>query len=119
MQYTTKSARLTGGSPQKRPSPVRFGGRSSPFSLWGAITMQSDSEPLPDVPRQLSLVRFRHEVVPSEHHAAYPFKQKHTYVFFGEIPNMPGHCVVADHVTGQIFSGYHTENFVEIDEDEA
>jgi hypothetical protein len=45
--------------------------------------------------------------------------QKHTYVFFGEIPNMPGHCVVADHVTGQIFSGYHTENFVEIDEDEA
>lgn len=32
---------------------------------------------------------------------------------------MPGHCVVADHATGQIFSGYHTENFVEIDEDEA
>jgi hypothetical protein len=86
---------------------------------WGTTTMQSDSDPTPAIPRHLSLVRFRHEEVPCEYHAAYPFMQKHTYVFFGEIPNMPGHCVVADHVTGQVFSGYHTENFVEIDEDEA
>jgi hypothetical protein len=40
------------------------------------------------------------------------------YVFFGEIPNMPGHCVVADHRTGHIFSGYHTENFTEIPRDD-
>ncbi|MCD0460144.1 hypothetical protein [Roseiconus lacunae] len=42
-----------------------------------------------------------------------------TYIFFGEIPNMRGHCVVADHQTGQLYSGYHTENFVELTEDEA
>lgn len=32
---------------------------------------------------------------------------------------MGGHCVVADHRTGQIYSGYHTENFVELTDDEA
>jgi hypothetical protein len=31
---------------------------------------------------------------------------------------MLGHCVVADHETGRIHSGYHTENFVELTEDE-
>jgi hypothetical protein len=41
-----------------------------------------------------------------------------TYVFLGEIPNMPGHCVVADANTGQLFTGYHTDNFAEIPEDE-
>jgi hypothetical protein len=34
------------------------------------------------------------------------------------IPNMPGHCVVADAETGQLFTGYHIENFEEIPEDE-
>lgn len=32
---------------------------------------------------------------------------------------MRGHCVVADHETDRILSGYHTENFREIPEDEA
>jgi hypothetical protein len=40
-------------------------------------------------------------------------------VFFGEIPNMPGHCVVADHRSGQIYVGYHTDDFVELTEEEA
>jgi hypothetical protein len=31
---------------------------------------------------------------------------------------MPGHCVVADHRSGKLYSGYHVENFVEISEDE-
>jgi hypothetical protein len=31
---------------------------------------------------------------------------------------MLGHCVVADHKTGRVYSGYHTENFVELSEDE-
>ena len=44
----------------------------------------------------------------------YPFTRDGVYLFFGEIPNMPGHCVVACHKTGRIFSGYHTENFAEI-----
>ena len=57
-----------------------------------------------DTPRQFSLVRFVEDDV------NYPFKKDGVYVFFGEIANMPGHCVVADHGTGRIYSGYHTDN---------
>ena len=69
-------------------------------------------------PRRYSLVRFRFQGLPKKFHRKYPFTEAGVYVYFGEIPNMPGHCVVADHRTGQIYSGYHTENFVEIPEDE-
>ena len=48
---------------------------------------------------------------------AYPFKKEHPYIYFGEIPNMPGHCIVMDHGTGKFFSGYHTEHFIEINEE--
>ena len=70
------------------------------------------------IPRHLSLVQFDFEAVPSDYHAKYPFVEGRSYVFFGEIPNMPGHCVVADRQTGQLYSGYHTENFIEIPDDE-
>jgi hypothetical protein len=69
-------------------------------------------------PRQYSLVRFRFDQVEPKYRRRYPFKPKGVYVFFGDIPNMPGHCIVADHKTGQLFSGYHTENFEEIPGDE-
>ena len=69
-------------------------------------------------PRQYSLVRFNVDEVEERHLADYPFTRKGVYVFFGEIPNMPGHCVVADHKTGHIYSGFHTENFVEIPPEE-
>jgi hypothetical protein len=69
-------------------------------------------------PRYLSLVRFNFEALASEFHGKYPFVEGRPYVFFDEIPNMPGHCVVADHQTGQLYSGYHTGNFVEIPADE-
>jgi hypothetical protein len=39
-------------------------------------------------------------------------------VFLGEIPNMPGHCVVAGHTSGRIYSGFHTEIFQEYKEDQ-
>ena len=78
----------------------------------------NDHESPPDIPQALSLVRFDFQSMPVEYHAKYPFAEGRSYVFFGEIPNMPGHCVVADHQTGQIYSGYHTENFVEIPRDE-
>lgn len=70
------------------------------------------------VPRQYSLVRFCFDQFTPESHCKYPFTQDGVYVFFGEIPNMPGHCVVADHRTGQLYSGYHIESFVEIPGDE-
>jgi hypothetical protein len=48
----------------------------------------------------------------------YPFREDGVYVFLGEIPNMPGHCVVADHKNGRIYAGYHIENFIEIPEED-
>ena len=70
-------------------------------------------------PRKLSLVRFHAEAIDKRYHRKYPFRVGRAYIFFGEIPNMGGPSVVADHVTGQIYSGYHTENFIELTEDEA
>jgi hypothetical protein len=70
------------------------------------------------LPRSLSLVKFRFESLPIEYHAKYPFVTGRTYIFLGVIPNMPGHCFVADHITGQLHSGYHSENFIELTEDE-
>ena len=70
-------------------------------------------------PRQYSLVKFDFDSMPTEWHDKYPFEPGQAYIYFGEFPNMPGHCVVAHHGTGRIFSGYHTENFVELPEDEA
>lgn len=82
------------------------------------MTDADDSSPA-SCPRCLSLVRFNFDSVPNDYHAKYPFVDGRTYIFFGEIPNMPGHCVVADHQKGQLHSGYHTENFIELTEDEA
>lgn len=70
-------------------------------------------------PHHLSLVRFNFGDLPAKYDGEYPFERNAVYVFFGEIPNMPGHCVVANHKTGQIYSGYHIENFEELPEEEA
>jgi hypothetical protein len=72
----------------------------------------------PALPRQYSLVRFQFDQVSVEYHSLYPFAKDRVYVFFGEIPNMPGHCVIADQKSGQLYFGYHTENFVELTADE-
>lgn len=40
-----------------------------------------------------------------------PFDAKKTYICLGEIAQMPGHVVVLDYITGEIYSGYHTERF--------
>ncbi len=69
-------------------------------------------------PRQYSLVRFDYDALPVEYHSGYPFTRQGVYVFLGVIPNMPGHCVVIEHRTGRVYSGFHTEHFVEIPKDE-
>lgn len=72
-------------------------------------------------PRRLSLVKFQPRVSAAARIAKtprYPFNKGEAYVFLGEIPNMPGHCVVADRKSGKIHAGYHTESFVEIPRDE-
>ena len=50
--------------------------------------------------------------------AGYPFKKDEACVFLGEIPNMPGHCVVVARKTGKIYFGYHTDSFTELTVDE-
>ena len=70
------------------------------------------------IPKYLSLVKFDFDGLPKRDHKNFPFKKERPYVFFGEISNMRGHCVVADHKTGRIYSGYHTYNFVELSKDE-
>jgi len=40
-----------------------------------------------------------------------PFKNDTMFIYLGEIPNMPGHCVVIGHGSGKVYSGYHIENF--------
>ena len=70
------------------------------------------------IPRKLSLVRFDAARVPRASRRQYPFRVRSSYVFLGEIPNMPGHCVVADQQSGRIYSGYHTDHFIELRKDE-
>ena len=72
----------------------------------------------PEPPRQYSWVYYDFETMPEEYHSYYEKFRNKKIIFFGEIPNMPGHCVVMSHITGNMYSGYHTENFREMDEDE-
>ena len=59
-----------------------------------------------NVPRQYSLVRDKY------------LDRDMIYTYLGEIPNMPGHCVVVNNKTKEIKSGMHIENYVELTEDE-
>jgi hypothetical protein len=64
-----------------------------------------------------TLMRFDFDSVPKEYHHQYPFSPKDTLLFLGEMPQMPGHCVVATK-EGKVLWGYHTDNFIELTEDE-
>ena len=48
----------------------------------------------------------------------YPFSIYDKFVYLGDVVQMPGHCIVVNTTTGQIYCGYHTDNFVEISEEE-
>lgn len=64
-------------------------------------------------PKINSLVRF---IIPKEK-GEYPFLDGDTLLFLGEIKNMPEHCIVVNK-NGKIFFGYHTENFIQIKDDD-
>jgi len=55
-----------------------------------------------DTPRQYSLVKFNFDNIPDKYHERYPFSRDDRFIFFGEIPNMMGHCVVTDQKTGKL-----------------
>lgn len=47
----------------------------------------------------------------------YEFQNK-LFIFLGEVPNAPGHCIMANLDSGKIIGLYHTENFREATEEE-
>jgi len=65
-------------------------------------------------PRRLSLVRLIDIPTGTLNPDVARMSKDKMYIFFGEIPNMPGHCVVADYTTGQIHAGCHTGSFIEL-----
>lgn len=50
-------------------------------------------------------------------YTVHPFNTNDSYIYHGEIPNMPGHCVVSNMKTGQLYSGYHCIDFKVVIED--
>lgn len=72
------------------------------------------------MPRQFSMVKFNYENMSIEYHKYYlkVFKKDEAWIFHGEIPNMGGHCILSNVKTGKIVSCYHTDDFIELTEDE-
>ena len=70
-------------------------------------------------PRMLSLVVMTDEVITrnKENGTDKHFGKDEVFIWFGEIPNMEGHCVVFGHTTGKMYSGFHCENFKEYSEE--
>jgi hypothetical protein len=86
-----------------------------------SMSNDNRSETAPSVPRQYSLVRlvqWYRDFLAENGNSELPLAQENVFVFLGEIPNMKGHCVVAGQESGRVFSGYHIENFEEMDENE-
>lgn len=69
-------------------------------------------------PRHLSLVYFSAKCYPEQYWNQYPeLEEGKLYLYLGEIPNMPGHCVVVEPNTNKFHVGYHTVLFTEMKDD--
>jgi hypothetical protein len=68
-------------------------------------------------PRPLSLVKFDFTTGSKD---VYPFSEDDRFIFIGEIPNMPGHCILQEYKQRpfEVLIGYHTGNFIELTEEE-
>jgi len=80
--------------------------RKTPF---GTVDVRIEN----DTPRFLARCMLKPEWKDEENR---PLDYNAIYIFLGEIPNMPGHCVVVDSSTDKIFSGYHTDRFGEFND---
>lgn len=72
------------------------------------------------IPRQYSLVKFDYDSVPTEYHKYYKktFKKNDTWIFFGDIPNQQGHCILMHAKTKKFEAFWHTDNFIELTDEE-
>lgn len=67
-----------------------------------------------------TLVKFDYKNLPEEEFEYFKtlFPPNEVYIFLGEIRQMPGHCILLEFRTGKMLSGYHTENFIPLKENE-
>lgn len=77
------------------------------------------------IPRALSLVRFTKEFSDfmEDYYKRNPNKDNQftgdeQFIFLGEIPNMPEHCVIINVATRETTIGHHIENFIELTSEE-
>jgi hypothetical protein len=68
--------------------------------------------------RPLSLVRLKEHWAAMPHSASLPFIDDQPLVFLGENPNMPEHGVFVGHRSGSVYSGFHIEQFRELNQSE-
>ena len=72
------------------------------------------------IPRQYSIVKLVEGSYEQE--AFMSFGLNSTLIFLGEIPNMPGHCIILEYSKicsdTRIHAFWHTDNFVECTEEE-
>jgi len=68
--------------------------------------------------KKLTLCKFDFNDLDVEYHKRYPFRETDIFIYLGDISNMPDHCVVVRQSDGTSFIGYHTDNFIELTEDE-
>lgn len=74
-----------------------------------------------NTPRQYALVKLVEIMkiwLTENGHKDSPLLAEDVFVFHGEIPNMPEHCIVSGQTSGKVFSGHHTSNFIELSEGE-
>jgi hypothetical protein len=70
--------------------------------------------------KQYQLVKFIYPEIEKklkQKTSVYPFAHNEILLFLGEIVQMKGHCIVV-RGNGTVYWGYHTDNFVEPNEDE-
>lgn len=67
-------------------------------------------------PRRMSLVKLNEDSINKKFRNTLPFKKGQVLVFMGEIPNMPGRCILMDVKSTQFVNGYRTANFIELKE---
>jgi hypothetical protein len=66
----------------------------------------------------MTMCKFDFSDLPTKFHNEYPFTKKDVFIYMGDITNMSGHCVVVRTKDNVIFTCYHTDDFVELNEDE-
>jgi len=69
-------------------------------------------------PRPLSIVKFDKSTTTKEDYDMHYWINfdNHHFIFIGEIPNQPGHCMLSPLSgldQGKIIGPYHTNNFIE------